>query len=363
MTFFIRMAAMLVATTTLTACGERALPPEVTDAPLAAAAAARSFDPAMVFPADRSLARPEDGVLLADGRLVVTDQAEGLRLVSADGMSRPFGRLAAAGYRHAPPEQVGGANGVSLEPSGTHLLVTDVYAGAIYRVDVASEDTVLVYQHAYGVNMARGDSAGGIWFTQSTRNTPADGEAGLWRAVDFPVADGALCYLPPGAAAGGQAATCPVEGLLFANGLDLDEQAGSIYVAETHGNRVSRFSVDRANGSVADRRVVIELPTPDNIELGPDKRLWIASPLRNEIVAVDLTSGAATSMFRITNAASEQRVPEIERRLQAGESWLGLFTPEFWEPAPGAITGMIIRPDGQLAYVTGLGDAILRLEP
>lgn len=56
-----------------------------------------TYDSTMVFPADRSLARPEDGVALPDGRLLVTDQAHGLRLVETDGRSKPFGELAGAG--------------------------------------------------------------------------------------------------------------------------------------------------------------------------------------------------------------------------------------------------------------------------
>jgi hypothetical protein len=58
-----------------------------------------SFDADMVFPADRSLAGPEDGVALPDGRLIVTDQVHGLRLVEANGTSAPFGDLAGAASR------------------------------------------------------------------------------------------------------------------------------------------------------------------------------------------------------------------------------------------------------------------------
>jgi hypothetical protein len=75
---------------------------------------ARSGDATMVFPADRSLARPEDGIALPDGRLLVADQVHGLRLIETDGTTTPFGDLAAAGYAHHPPDHNGGANGVSL---------------------------------------------------------------------------------------------------------------------------------------------------------------------------------------------------------------------------------------------------------
>ena len=119
-----------------------------------------SFDPQIIFPADRSLNRPEDGEALPDGSLIVADQIDGLRLISADGSSRPFGQFAEAGYRHDPPGIVGGPNGVTIEPSGTHLLVADVYRGGLYRVEIATEVTELIYQHPYGINVARRESVG-----------------------------------------------------------------------------------------------------------------------------------------------------------------------------------------------------------
>ena len=177
-----------------------------------------SFTPESIFPADRSLHRPEDGVVLPDGRLVVADQVSGLRLILADGSGRPFGRFAEAGYRHSPPEIVSTINGVTLEPSGTHILGADVFRGGIYRVNVATEAVELVYQHPFGVNMARGDRRGGIWFTQSTRNGPERGERDLFRSVDVPTPDGALYYLPPASDGKARVAVPVVEGLLFANG-------------------------------------------------------------------------------------------------------------------------------------------------
>ena len=87
-----------------------------------------TFDASQIFPADRTLARPEDGVALADGRLIVADQEVGLRLVEKDGSSQPFGDLAGAGYAHRPPERHGAVNGISLEPGGTHLLAPSASA-------------------------------------------------------------------------------------------------------------------------------------------------------------------------------------------------------------------------------------------
>ncbi len=320
-----------------------------------------SCSPEMIFPTDRSLARAEDGVALTDGRLIVADQVYGLRLVETDGSNRPFGRFADAGYLHGPSEIVGGPNGVSLEPSGTHVLVSDVYRGGIYRVDIITEATELVYQHSYGVNVARRDRAGGIWFTQSTRNNPENGEEELFRAVAVAIPDGGLFYLPPSQAGENSTAVPLVEGLNFANGIALDEAAGYLYVAEMMASRVLRFRIDVETGQVSDQTTALEVDHPDNLELDGHNRLWIASPIRNEIVVFDLTTEAAEPVFRISTPESERLIQTIEARIRDGEPWLDLMVPGLWEPGPGLITGMILPLEDGPIHLTGLGNALIQL--
>jgi hypothetical protein len=60
-----------------------------------------TFETSMIFPADRSLNRAEDGVALPDGSLIVSDQVDGPRLLARDGSSTPFGKMPAAGYRRS----------------------------------------------------------------------------------------------------------------------------------------------------------------------------------------------------------------------------------------------------------------------
>jgi sugar lactone lactonase YvrE len=319
-----------------------------------------SFSEDLIFPADRPLMRPEDGVALPDGRLLVADQAHGLRLILEDGSTRPFGRFAEAGYVHRPPDRAGGANGVSLEPAGTHVLVTDVHHGGIYRVDVVSEDTEVLYRHAFGVNSARRDRRGGVWFSQSTRNTPENAEAEIWRAIASPVADGALYYLPGAGGTAGIAAVRVADSLYFANGLALDEQAGHLYVAELMRNRVLRFRMDVAAGRLTDRATALEVLTPDNLELD-SAGLWIVSALRSEILVLDLDSGVARPVFRIATPRSEELIREAEARLQAGTSALDLLGPDLWEPGPGSMTGVVLSPSRGPVYVTNLGNALIRL--
>jgi hypothetical protein len=57
----------------------------------------------------------------------------------------------------------------------------------------------------------------------------------------------------------------------------------------------------------------------------------------------------------------EKVIGTIETRVKAGVSWLELFGPTLWDPAPGAMTGMILSPGDGTVYVTGLGNALIRL--
>lgn len=328
--------------------------------PATAALPVWTYDSTLVFPADRSLTRPEDGVALPDGRLIVSDQVHGLRLVETDGTSRPFGNLAAAGYTHRPPAHNGGANGISLEPGGTHLLLADVFGAAIYRVDVSSGATEKLYQHRYGINTAVRDSKGAIWFTQSAHNTPEEGEPRLWASLDVARPEGALFRL---GSTDGRLAAEPrllVDSLWFANGLALDEAAGHLYVAETTGGRVSRYHVDLDAGTVSDRSVFVDSVAADNLELDGAGNLWMALPLTNELLVVNTATGARHRAFRSLSAEQQQVGDEFLRRGQAGISRMELFTPAMWAPLPGPITGVIVGSGGPV-YVTGLGNALLKL--
>lgn len=322
-----------------------------------------TFDPSMIFPADQSLARAEDGVALVDGRVIVADQQHGLRVIEADGSHRPFGKFAEAGYEHQPPEIVGAPNGVTLEPAGTHILVSDVYRGGIYRVEIATEATERIVQHPYGVNMARRDSRGGLWISQSTENPPEHGEERLGEAVVFPRPDGALLYAPPAAEGEAVSPRPVVEGLLFGNGLVLDEANGWLYQCESTAHRVNRYRIDLEKGTAGDRTTAVELEFPDNIEMDRHGRLWIASFVRCEIVVFDPATGAAETALRVSTPESEAQIAKIKARMEAGEPWIDLFTPELFLPGPGPITGMILSADGEQAiYATGLGNALIRLE-
>ena len=319
-----------------------------------------AFDSTTVFPADRSQVRPEDGVALADGRLLVADQVNGLRLVEVDGRSKPFGEMVAKGYRHQPPEHSGAANGVSLEPDGAHVLVADVFGGAIYRVDVSSGATEKLYQHRYGINTAVRDSRGNVWFTQSTANSPAEAEAHLLASLDRPDREGALLRLASKNGRLAAEAQVVVDSLGFANGVVIDEPHGQLYVSETNGRRVLRYRVDLSRGTLSERTVVVDSVDADNLELDGED-LWIAVPLSNTVLVVNTATGARRTFYHSQTPAQQQVVAEFTRRGQTGEPRLQLITPAISEPLPAMITGVILGPAGGPVYLTGLGNALLKL--
>ena len=207
-----------------------------------------TFDESHVFPPDRGLARPEDGKALPDGRLVVSDERFGLRLIEPDGSHRPFGQFEKAGYSHQPPGFPGGANGVFLEQDQRHLLVGDIYTGKIYRVNSETEETKLVYDHPYGVNSVYRDRKGTTWFTQSTNNSEENRKGGLWAAGNRPIPTGGVWRLPGHGDEFAQQAEEVVSHLYLANGITFDKTETLMYVAESMMNRVLRFSVDIQKG-------------------------------------------------------------------------------------------------------------------
>ena len=321
-----------------------------------------SYDSAMVFPSARGLHGPEDGVALADGRLLVSDAVSGLRLIEADGTSRPFGEMVAAGYVHNPPAREGGANGVSLEPDGAHALVTDMEAGSIYRVNVTTGASGKVYQHRYGINAAVRDSRGTIWFTQSAQNTAETGLGKMWAAVDAGSIEGALLRLPMSGDQAGTQAEVVLDSLAFPNGVALDERNGHLYLSEMMAGRVLRYRVDPATGALSERAVVLEGHAVDNVELDDDGNLWMVAPISNQVIVLNTATGATHTAFKVQTPVQVQRAAEFDARGKRGESRMELLSPEQWAPLPGFITGVIVSPGSGPVYLTGLGDALIRLD-
>ncbi len=323
-----------------------------------------SAEEASLFPAKGGLTHAEDGVVLPDGRLLVGDYEHGLITIAPDGALEPFGDFAAAGFQNGAHPQHGGPNGITFEPDGRHVLVADIFTGSLYRVDTQSRAVTRIYDHPFGINAVVRDRTGAIWFTQSTENSAGTNSEGrMFAAVDKPLGDGAVYRIAPDQLGKlNPAAELKVSSLDFANGIAIDEVRGTLYVDELMANRVLAFAVDTQTGTLSSRRTLAEIPTPDNIEVDADGRLWVASPISNSLFVIDSGTGKKTSAFAPTPSKNDALRQEFNRRLANGESTLELIGPPMWGPMPGLLTGVILSPDDGPVYIAGLGAALVKLD-
>ena len=314
-----------------------------------------TFQKQHFFPGDSSLSRPEDGVAFADGRVIVVDQAKGLRLIEKDGSNRPFGNFADVGFSHNPPEFVAGPNGLFLEHDKQHLLMCDIGDGKIYRINIASEKVELVYDHPFGVNAIYRDKTGAIWFTQSCKNTDM---GGLFGDLDLPLPNGAVFRL----ADLKSEPTTIADSLYFANGITMDLDEKTLFVSECMMNRVLSFDVDITSGETKYSGVAATILTPDNILVDTKGRLFIASPVTNQVIAVDFKNHSQHLIFDASTKETQKIADEWFRRSHLGLARAELITPKVHSPLPGLLTGMFFSQDGRTLYVANLGNDILKLD-
>ncbi|WP_297707300.1 SMP-30/gluconolactonase/LRE family protein [uncultured Eudoraea sp.] len=308
-----------------------------------------------LFPGDGSLLRAEDGVYLEDGRIVVVDQAKGLRLIEKDGSNRPFGDFAAAGFVHLPPEQVAAPNGVVLEHDKEHILMSDVADGKIYRINVASEEVEMIYDHPYGVNTIYRDKTGALWFSQSTESTNVQE---MFRDVNLPVPHGAVFRM----ADLKSVAVKIADSLYFANGITMDKEEKHLFVSETMMDRVHAFELDINSGLAKYTGVAANVGSPDNLLIDHEGRLIIASPLYNQVIAVDFKNHSQHVIFDGSSNDNLKITNEWNRRSHLGMERLELLTPDLFLPLPGLLTGMFFSDDGHTLYITNLGNDLLKYD-
>lgn len=308
-----------------------------------------------LFPGDGSLLRAEDGVSLEDGRIIVVDQEKGLRLIEHDGSNRPFGDFSAAGFIHLPPEQVAGPNGMILEHDGKHILMSDVADGKIYRVNISTEKVEMIYDHPYGVNTIYRDKTGALWFSQSAESTTL-GE--MFQAANLPVPTGAVFRMA-------DLKSAPVkimDSIYFANGITMDKDENHLFISETMMNRIHKLKVDTKTGEADYIGVAANVGSPDNILIDNEGRLIAASPLYNQVIAIDFSNHSQHIIFDGSTKGNLKVTYEWNRRSNLGIERLELLTPDLFSPLPGLLTGMFFSNDGQTLYIANLGNDLVKLD-
>ena len=315
-----------------------------------------SLSEGMEYPKGNQLSRAEDGVILDDGTLIVADQRHGLAKIDLSGNVTPFGNFEALEYAHNPPKVESGPNGVHLSPDKKFVLTADVFNGKIYKSSIESNSTEILYSHEYGVNTAREDSTGAVWFTQSTEN---QNEERVFEALERAIPDGALYRIS--SSEGEVTPELIIDGLYFANGFYIDERSNKFYLSEMMKNRVLVFDLDLSTGSLSNQVILASIPTPDNMELNHDGRLWVASLLSNQILAIDLETGDTSVVFDAQTKVGYENLQIGLQDMENGEGFADLLTEELIGDMPGLLTGMIIGDNSQPFYVANLGSALIKV--
>ena len=317
-----------------------------------------NFFDGVKFPEGTQLSRAEDGVIISNGTLIVADQRYGLAKIDLAGNVTPFGDFEALDYEHNPPKVESGPNGVHLTPDNQYVITADVFNGKIYKTSIENNSTEIIYAHKYGANTAREDSTGSLWFTQSTEN---QNEERLFGALDKAIPDGALYRLPISEDGTLSAPEPILENLYFANGFYIDEKRNKFYLSEMMKNRVLAFDLDITTGSLTNQTTLAIMPTPDNMELNSEGQLWVASPLSNQIYSIDPENGESYIVFDAQTEIGFENMAEGIRRMEIGNGFADLLTPELTGEMPGLLTGMIIGDESQPFYVANLGTALIKV--
>ena len=126
-------------------------------------------------------------------------------------------------------------------------------------------------------------------------------------------------------------------------------------------NRVLSFDLDILTGSVSNQTTLAVIPTPDNMELNSDGKLWVASPLSNQIYSIDPENGESYVVFDAQTQIGLQNMEKAVKRMELGEGFTELLTPELTGEMPGLLTGLIIGNEAQPFYVANLGTALIKV--
>ena len=97
------------------------------------------------------------------------------------------------------------------------------------------------------------------------------------------------------------------------------------------------------------------------MELNNDGHLWVASPLSNQIHAIDIETGESYVVFDAQTKIGLENMKEGVRRIDSGEGFADLLSPELTGDMPGLLTGMIIGEGDQPFYVANLGASLIKV--
>jgi sugar lactone lactonase YvrE len=220
------------------------------------------------------LVRPECVLATAGGDLYTADWRGGVAHLLADGTQALYSGSLPGGAALRP-------NGIALLSDGSFLLAhLGDDDGGVWRLwrDGGVEPwlTHLQGQALPPTNFVWPDGQGRTWLTVSTRRKP--------RALGYR-RDGGDGFIVCVTAAG---ARIVADGLGYTNEVALHPNGRWLYVNETFGRRLSRFTV-AADGTLGPRETVAEFGAgtfPDGLAFDEEGSAWVVSIVSNRLIRV-----------------------------------------------------------------------------
>ena len=248
---------------------------------------------------DEIFSRPECVITTAAGDVFASDNRGGIAHLRGDGTFRLI--LA----KNSPVGFL--PNGIALLPDRS-FLIADAGANGVWHMDGAGNLSPFLMEvegrKIPAANFVHRDSVGRVWITISSWRSDRSESArkGL--------AEGALVLVE-----GGRARVV-ADGLAFANEARVHPLGDAIYVNETIGRRVSRFSIS-ADNSVGPRETVSEFGIGgfvDGLNFDRDGNIWVVCCVSNQIVKVDYRTGRQQV---IISDADYEHLASVEEKFQA----------------------------------------------
>ena len=246
------------------------------------------------------LYRPECVLCTGDGRVHVSDWRGGVTVIRPDGQQET---VLAADRPWLRP------NGIALEPDGSYLLAhLGDGDGGVYRLrsDGGSEPVVTAIDGAPlpPTNFPFLDRQGRLWITVSTRHQP---RAAAYRRD---IADGFIILVDS------RGPRIVADNLGYTNECWVDPDGRSLFVNETFGRRLSRFSI-APDGALADRTTVAHFGPgtfPDGLAVDEAGHFWVTSIVSNRVIRV-APDGTQTVVLE---DADDHHVARVEHAFLGG---------------------------------------------
>ncbi|KMK64968.1 SMP-30/gluconolactonase/LRE family protein [Puniceibacterium sp. IMCC21224] len=260
-----------------------------------------TIDPATLTPVGKDLVRPECVLATRSGTVFCCDARGGIMRIGSGGSQHFIGNMG---------EPWGGPlvpNGITMMPDGSFLAANLADEGGVWRIALDGETTPHITEvdgmPLLPANFVARDAAGRIWITVSARSQPrtdtyhADAAEGFLVLVDD------------------RGARIVAEGFGFTNEAVVDPQGAYIYVNETFGRRLTRFSLG-ADGSLGPRETVMEFGHGiflDGMAFDAEGGIWLTSVISNRLIRL-VPGEAPFVVFEDPDA----RLEEMEADYHAG---------------------------------------------